>query len=49
MEAENGEDIYAAIQGNGQAKYAGTVVNIYEGAVVSNDRTAAIYHPQEAS
>ena len=36
----------AAISGNGTAKYAGTVINIYEGAVVTSEKTLAIYHPQ---
>ncbi len=41
----NGEQ-YAAIQGNGQAQYAGTVINIYDGAVVQGGNSSAIYHPQ---
>jgi uncharacterized protein YjdB len=38
---------YAAIQGNGQAEYAGTVINIYEGAVLDGSTfNAGIFHPQ---
>lgn len=36
----------STISGNGTAKYAGTVINIHEGAVVESEKTAAIYHPQ---
>lgn len=47
VEVESGEAEYAAIQGNGQAQYAGTVINIYDGALVDgNGNSAAIYHPQ---
>lgn len=35
-----------AITGNGTPKYGNTVINIYEGAVVNSEKTAAIYHPQ---
>lgn len=35
-----------AITGNGTEKYGSTVINIYEGAVVNSEKTAAIYHPQ---
>ena len=47
MDAAESEPEYAAIQGNGQAKYAGTVINIYEGALVDGGQSAGIYHPQD--
>ena len=47
VDVASGENEYAAIQGNGQAQYAGTVINIYESALVDgNGNSAAIYHPQ---
>lgn len=38
---------YSAIQGNGNKESAGTVINIYEGAIVKSSNTWAIYHPQD--
>ena len=37
---------YATIQGNDNAEYAGTVINIYEGTIVKRKNKQAIYHPQ---
>lgn len=36
----------AGIQGNGSSGYEGTVVNIYDGAVVDGGEYVGIYHPQ---
>ena len=39
----------SAISGNGSTQYLSATVNIYEGAVVSAMRDAAIYHPEKGT
>lgn len=39
----------SALSGNGSKQYAGTTINIYEGAVVTSKNNVAIYHPQSGT
>lgn len=39
----------SALSGNGLKQYAGTTINIYEGAFVTSEKNVAIYHPQSGT